>query len=497
MAKKSDKHTGLSRHQRVRSRLVPPLNRLGEKTNLQFSSWVDERLPEVLWLSLVRTTKTQEEALAIFRRIVDGFEYKGDNALPIPTHTFLATLAPDEFDAFLSPVLCDASLKRCLGSMLLFESLPDRRHWERHLKLLDDPFKYLEEAIFHCLDHQSQESTDIRWFSISCMARNGKIVLALGHERSVEIKKELEQYPHYGDQKKVRPSIRSMEMMFRGEPGTPSEDWCFNFWKEAFEKTNCLQGERSIFEQKERLVEYDTKPTLNRAQQIYEDLVHHFRVTSNSTNLDAKHDAVFGFVFYALYLTFECLVTHSYRRAIGQIAVRVVAELLLTFAYLTKKNEAGLWARYRNYGTGQIKLNFLKLLEQEDVPAFIDMEFLERLMNEDFWHEHLEINLGHWAGADLRKLAEEADSKEIYDKYYSTTSPFVHGSWGAVRTVVFETCLNPLHRFHRVPALPNLLMRPTFEDLKKLLNQSLDLLASNYPEFKIRFREEDLPKQKT
>lgn len=85
--------------------------------------------------------------------------------------------------------------------------------------------------------------------------------------------------------------------------------------------------------------------------------------------------------------------------------------------------------------------------------------------------------------------------KDIYDKYYSTTSPFVHGTWSAVRMVSFETCLNPLHRFHRIPSAPNLTFPSSATDLKKLVNIVLELLASTYPEFKLRIRDEDFHKK--
>jgi hypothetical protein len=285
-----------------------------------------------------------------------------------------------------------------------------------------------------------------------------------------------------------------MEIAFRNGPDqTPTSPWCAEFWKECWNLTQCVPGERSIVERQERSRSYDVSGFVGRIQEIHSALTQHFAETSENTHLDARHDAAFGFVFYALYLALECIATGAYRRAIGQTIVRTIAETVLTLGYLKKVDDPKTWVQYRNYGMGQVKLSFLKLLEQGDVPDFVDMSFFERLINEDFWHEHLEINLGHWAGRDLRKLAEEAGMKDIYDKYYSTTSPFVHGTWSAIRMASFETCFNPLHRFHRIPTRPTLLFMSNVGDLKKLVNVLLDLLAACYPSFKLRFRDEDMP----
>lgn len=43
-------YTTLEQHQRMKKKLVPPLNTMpGE---MKFSRWVDERMPEMLWACL-------------------------------------------------------------------------------------------------------------------------------------------------------------------------------------------------------------------------------------------------------------------------------------------------------------------------------------------------------------------------------------------------------------------------------------------------------------
>lgn len=43
------------------------------------------------------------------------------------------------------------------------------------------------------------------------------------------------------------------------------------------------------------------------------------------------------------------------------------------------------------------------------------------------------IDLGHWTGAYLRKMAEESGTKEMYDAHHGSTSDYARGHWSAMR----------------------------------------------------------------
>jgi hypothetical protein len=155
-------------------------------------------------------------------------------------------------------------------------------------------------------------------------------------------------------------------------------------------------------------------------------------------------------------------------------------------AFLQKKDDPTIWLQYRNYGSGQARLSLLKILEQPESPSFTSRDLLESLANEDVWHEFLDIKLGAWADKNLRRMSEEAGVKEVYDKYYDGLSGYVHGNWSAVRHAVFGICLNPLHRFHRLPLPPRTLTHDAVPDIVKVANLALDRLAALYPPFKPR-----------
>jgi hypothetical protein len=50
------------------------------------------------------------------------------------------------------------------------------------------------------------------------------------------------------------------------------------------------------------------------------------------------------------------------------------------------------------------------------------------------------------------------------------------------------TCLNPLHRFHRIPAPPKSYMPSILPDACKLVNRMVDDLNHLYPSFKQRLK---------
>jgi hypothetical protein len=114
------------------------------------------------------------------------------------------------------------------------------------------------------------------------------------------------------------------------------------------------------------------------------------------------------------------------------------------------------------------------------------LENLHYLANEDVWQEFVDINVGAWDSTDLRKRAEKSRTKHIYDKFYDWTSGYVHCHWGAVRDSVLTTCLNPLHRYHRIPLEIPRLQNDVIPDACKLVDQTLDILDSVYPNFDIR-----------
>lgn len=333
----------------------------------------------------------------------------------------------------------------------------------------------LGDAVLAVLDHQSQEATDVRWLSLLF-----KIALGTMHLPK-EILEEFIEYPNKGDMRHVRPTIRATEMSFA--MSTAPDPWCESFWKKCLEKAQC----KPVLLPREASLKYDRIALIKQIQEVHKALLEHWFSTLVTTDVDAKHDAAFGFGFYGLAALLEMTVGLNGLGISGRALLRTLLECRVTLAYLRHCGETDLWKKFRAFGTGQAKLALLKLDEMaKDKPSFVSSSALETLSNEDFFQEYVQIDLGHWCGLDLRKMAETSGTKDDYDKVYGWASTFVHGHWPAIRDSCMTHCFNPLHRLHRIPLPSHRFLEDAVPDGVRLVNFIIDDVAALYLEFSLR-----------
>jgi hypothetical protein len=165
--------------------------------------------------------------------------------------------------------------------------------------------------------------------------------------------------------------------------------------------------------------------------------------------------------------------------------------VLVTLAYLNAKDDPALWKSFRVYGAGQAKLAALKLDQANSQPLSISLETLTEIANEDMWEEFVDIDLGHWAKADLRSLSIEGGTKDEYDRFYPWTSAWSHGHWSPVRHAVFDTCGNPLHRLHRILRDTPRSQLDVVPDAVALVDRIMTLVDREYPPFGVRLAVEE------
>ena len=448
----------------------------------------------MLWAFLLAASFSRDAYLQCFRRIViwmretfpptdrltDVTPMRSPESEAIPNddcevdHTSLANLTDAHFEQFVNIPLAHPLGYGALRPLLLLDSLPGINRWRTVLGI--DPTKHdwqtLAQAVIATLDHQSEISTDVRWLKYVLKISLGKVIFL---PKMREIAEEIVEFPNKGDMRKVRPSIRAGEMMIRRNP--PSV-WIEKYWAELLTKTGCIDGssETDYFKLSAPVLTRDA--ILSARNQVAQ----RFRSVMSSTRTDAKFDAAFGFTLYALSLLEEIAAPPLSQLLLGRIGLRSIVEVVITFSYLLRKNNSALWTAYRNFGSGQAKLAFLKLEQTTgDIPTFVDQETLFQLANEDVWQEFVNVNFGHWDNKNLRDLAIEGGTKDIYDRFYDWTSTFVHGHWCSVRDSNFVTCHNVLHRLHRIPRPYHRIMPTVVPDAVTLVNRTIDLLEATFP----------------
>ena len=173
---------------------------------------------------------------------------------------------------------------------------------------------------------------------------------------------------------------------------------------------------------------------------------------------------------------------------LARLGLRTILEVRVNLQYLMSMDSIDLWKKWREYGAGQAKLNVLKYEDTTDIPQHIDQETMTMIASEDIWEEFLTIDLASWSGLDLRRLSEKSRAKDAYDKYYSWTSSYSHGMWGAIRESNYQTCVNPLHRLHRHPERQ--VLNDVVEDAAELVDKILVLVGEAYPTFAWRLKGE-------
>lgn len=466
----------IGQHQRTGNRLRPPLATLDTTP----SSWSDDHMPEMLWAVLLTGVLDRSHYLNLFRQVAVTCREWPPSQDEVPADpgffvdmTRIAEVEDARFEALLAVLLSHPLSYAALRPLLLIESLPGSDRWRKALDVepSDDDLHTLGISIGGVLDHQSQASTDIRWFKLIVTIIAGRLFYPEGMEEHLE---ELRLFPDKGDMRSVRPRIRSAEMMIRRRSTAP---WLPKFWAQLLAETACIDPSR------DKGFEF-AEPKLDRDAiwGVRMRVVRSFHENLKPNRVDAKLDAAMGLVLYALSLIEELGMHCLQSRITGRLILRTLAEIYITLRYLVVKDSDALWRSYRVYGAGQAKLAFLKAQElQGELPAFIEESALYEISNEDTWQEFLDIDVGHWASSNLRRLATDGGTKDVYDRYYDWTSTIAHAHWGAVRDTNLVICHNPLHRLHRIPRREHRQLTPVEADALHLANLAVAELERLFP----------------
>lgn len=478
----------IDQHQRIGSKLIPPLAQIPKMTT---SSWVDHHMPEMLWAVLLTGAMGRRHYLNCFRKIavvcrewflqkdrppddeVEDDPATGLNFAVIADHTKLAEVSDEEFRKFLAIPLSHPLGYAALRPLLLIDSLPGYERWRRELAVepAEDDWNNLARSVAGVLDHQSEASTDIRWFKVILPIISGRMLFP---ESAAESLEELRLFPDKGDMRRVRPFIRSTEMTMRRNP--PSA-WVDALWAQTMRMTRCIdpsEGQGYMF--------IDTAIDPDSLYAARDEVAAHFRRSISPERVDPRLDSAFGLALYALSVAEEIGMHRIHTRIVGVVSLRALAEVCITLRYLASVDKPAMWQSFRVYGSGQAKLAFLKIQQtQGDLPAFVDEAAVHAIANEDIWQEFLNIDVGHWANSNLRQLATECGAKDIYDRYYDWSSGFMHGNWAAVRDTNFATCHNALHRLHRIPRMAHRSLPSVEPDCVELVNEVIGVLEKLYP----------------
>ena len=204
--KSGKNRTPISGHKHVGGQLLPPFaTAMGGK--MQFSSWMNDRLPEMLWAALIIASVDRDYAFGQFRRILNfiGKHEHKDQFYDL-TLTGIAKIDKKLRIELIRFMVEPPEASVALSSLHLFAALPGKEEWHQELPTIEPDVGLLMNAVGCTLWHQSQEATDCRWVRLMAQVISGKFHIP------AETADKWFKYPNEGDLRSVRPSIRAAEM---------------------------------------------------------------------------------------------------------------------------------------------------------------------------------------------------------------------------------------------------------------------------------------------
>jgi hypothetical protein len=358
-SKKKTIRSRLQDHEKQGKKFVPPWIHRSSATGVPINpvSWMNDRLPEMLWAALIFTILPRKKAFSIFRQLAEFIDQFRESARPVYdlTHTGLADLPPEILDPILGFLASKQQAGDVLRPLLLFKDLPARDRWENAInqETTGSDWGALRVAVRGTLDHQSENATDCRWVRVFFRLWTGMLKMPWRDDVL-----DIIYYPDRGDLRQVRPSIRATEIAIT-EPEFKNRQWPAKFWAQCLSDTDCFP---LMMETKEDSVLENV--SVDHVSRLYELLVIHNLATNITTAVDAKHDTVFGAALYSLSVLRE-IVEFGGNTIQARMGLRSILECLVTLTYLQKKDDPSLWQSHRVFGSGQAKLTFLR------VPRFL------------------------------------------------------------------------------------------------------------------------------
>lgn len=222
--------------------------------------------------------------------------------------------------------------------------------------------------------------------------------------------------------------------------------------------------------------EYQDEPSMEQvieATQRYCNAVEDgLRERCNKTSVDlydtAPHEVAGALI--ARQATLSIHFARSPGNWTGHVAplfLRAMIDAHITLAWVLKERDTRA-KKFILYGLGQEKL-FIEHLkskaasqEEDDEDLAWIIETREAWLNEQRRSFMTEVNVGSWSGLNTSEMAKESGLESLYKYAYAPFSGAAHSMWHHIERYNTQRCTNPLHKYHRTPAILSSGISPDF-----------------------------------
>ena len=457
----------LSSHKRTGKVLTPPLM---QAPGLSTHSWLRGTLPEMIWLCSL-TVFERRRVLVIAHEVLDRLNHLTADSSRVVTGSLssferidegvrteaLASLRTDGlYEETFSPAFAQA-----LG---LYPTCPGRWLIEPQLRegLRIDPEvgrAHLTAIVTHCYHGQSEPSTLAKAIYVGRYAAAGKLHLPQDFDLIPLLTKPMDQQTEE-ESAVVMGFIRATfgATWAMDEPDQSADAWCPTFWRSNFRLFACEELPSASVE--ETMPSAKVNELAARFRERTDSVAERFSSEARRIDPDLfspdRYEVLVGICSRAIRLC-RAAAPHPdlWVPEVANPILRSIVECRIVSEWLMQKNAAERFSEFKDYGRGHLKLHKLHLedyLQDADSPVVdLLLQELEDEVNVDLGEEFQSIQLGHFAGTDLRKMAIDANLKDDYDLVFAPASAETHGEWATLDRYHLSRCGNPLHLFHRLP----------------------------------------------
>ncbi len=478
-------------------------------TPFVFVNWARDTLPDYLWVAaqlhggkermLAAAVQLDLAAAAIaeyvkemppewvFDGTLSSFEHLPDNARA----ALLAVLdATDTYEDFVPEGFAHtlAQYEDAPGAWLVTPWI--ERGLEANASAAED---WLRPVIAAALEGRGTLATHSKAMTIRQLMKAGRIHLG----EDLGFLELLPRYPFDTNDEETARVESSLRAMYNAVAPTATSDWPRVFWRSNWRLFECEWPKASDDNEAEETTaaaSNDTAPTLrdymldlqSRARQLWDTYFEIATTTPPDLYDPDRHEVLTGLVGRAVrYVLSFTQTPPMWTMEHGAPILRALLETEIVFQYLLHTEaEEPLYAKFKTYGAGKIKL--LKLHIEEHIDSLESppeellqyRDYLEAVVNRDIYEEFQSVNLGgSFSGVDTRRMSQAVGMESDYRFVFAPASSNVHGEWGVIDENVFTTCANPLHRYHRIVAKPaTTLIGPSF--VESIMERATDLVQT-------------------